>query len=188
MSLVATSTWTWVGLGTTLGVMITAVVTDVRYARIPNHLTYPAAIIGVLVNYLASGPAGLKASLLGMALGFVILFAGMMFGGIGGGDVKLGAALGALVGVETTFLGLIYMGLLAGAIAVGIMIWKGKLLNSLKRMGRFMFTSLIPTLETEKLEQDNSDAFPLGVAIVGGFLWAMIEKIYGAQALLDLNL
>ena len=189
MSFAATAIgpWSWVGMGASLGVMATALISDVKYQRIPNSLTYPAAVAGILINWLALGTEGMISSFAGLALGFGILFVAMMFGGVAGGDVKLAACLGALVGLETTALGLLYMGLCAGAIALGIMIWKGKLLKSLRRMWRFLFTSLLPWMETESLDEANSDTFPLGVAIVAGFAWAMAEKFFGAESILGLG-
>ena len=54
-------------------------------------------------------------------------------------------------------------------------LWKGKLLRSLGNMTRFFFTALAPGLQTEMPKEENSDPFPLGVAISGGFAWAMLE-------------
>jgi prepilin peptidase CpaA len=162
--------------------MVTIVVADLRSLRIPNTLTYPAAGIGLALHLGASvqNPqlawwSGLGDSFAGLGLGFIVLFAGFLFGGIGGGDVKACAALGALVGLGTTAYGLLYMGLIGGAIALSIMIWKGKLLRSLGNMARFFFTALIPGLQTEMPKEENSDPFPLGLAISGGFAWAMLE-------------
>lgn len=184
----AFGTWGAIALGATVGVMGTAVVSDVRYGRIPNKLTYPAILAGVALGFMTGGVEGMWSSFAGFALGFVVLFAGMMFGGIGGGDVKLAAAMGALVGLPVTALGLLYMCLCSGAIAFGILIWKGKLFASLRRISRYMFTSLLPFLETEQLREEDSDPFPLGVAIVSGFAWALIETHFGAAPLLELSL
>lgn len=177
-------TWHWFGLSTTVGVMLAAVWSDVRGGVIPNRLTYPAALLGLGLNFLSHGVPGLLSALGGFALAFGVLFLAYLFGGFAGGDLKLASALGALVGLESTALGLLYMGLLAGLISFAIMIWKGKLLSSLARMGRYLFTTLTPFLKSEPLKPENSDAFPLGVAIVGGFAWAVVEQFLGARPLL----
>jgi len=186
----------WIGLGASATVMGIAAVSDLRFQRIPNKLTYPAALVGVvlhcavgIVNENETLLSGLKESLLGLALGFGVLFLGYMFGGIGGGDVKLAAALGAMVGLGVTGNGLLYMGLLGGAIALSIMIWKGKLIASLRRMGRFFLSAFVPFLEVEMPKVEDSDVFPLGVAISGGFAWAMVEvNLLDADPVIDVML
>lgn len=170
-----------VTMSASAAVMAGALYSDLKRGTIPNSLTYPAIALGLVLGYVVGGTEGLLSSVQGCALGFVILFLGFMFGGIGGGDVKLAAALGALTGFATTALGLMYMGLLAGALALGIITWKGKLLSSLKNMWRYIFTSLVPALETEQLDEQNSDGFPLGIAIVGGWAWALIEQQLGVS-------
>ena len=176
-----------VTMSASAAVMAGALYSDIKQGRIPNALTYPAAVVGLVLAVATGGLPLLISSLQGFALGFTILFLGMMFGGIGGGDVKLAAALGALTGLQATMLGLLYMGLLAGAMALGIMIWKGKLLRSLRNMWRYIITSLIPVLEPEELDAQNSDAFPLGVAIVGGWAWALVEQSMGVGSILGLD-
>ena len=191
-----TGAWGWLGIAASAGVMTWVVVADLRHGKIPNKLTYPAAAVGLLLHLGASLTnsdmawwVGLRDSGSGLALGFFILFLGFLFGGIGGGDVKACAALGALVGVGTTVYGLLYMGLVGGAMALAIMIWKGKLLRSMRNMFRFFFTALIPGLKTEMPKEENSDPFPLGVAIAIGFAWAMVEEGWlHAQPLIDLGI
>ena len=178
----------WLAVSASAAVMVTAAVSDLRFQRIPNKLTYPAAVLGLLLHLVADGWPGLKDSLLGLALGFGVLFLCYMFGGIGGGDVKLAGALGALVGFEVCPLALLYMGLLGGAMALSIMIWKGKLLASLRRTGRFFLSAFVPFLEVEMPRVENSDVFPLGVAISAGFAWAMVEHgLLNAEPLLRIS-
>ena len=176
-----------VTMSASAAVMAGALYSDVKQGRIPNALTYPAILLGLALGFATGGLEGFVSSLQGFGLGFLILFLGMMFGGIGGGDVKLAAALGALTGISATALGLLYMGLLSGVMALGIMIWKGKLLKSLRNMWRYIFTSLVPFLEAEELDEQNSDAFPLGVAIVGGWAWALVEIQLGVGSFLGLD-
>jgi prepilin peptidase CpaA len=186
-----TGAWGWIATTTCVGVMAVMVHSDLRSAKIPNKLTYPAAVAGVALHAVSAPTigSGLAQGLGGLALGFGILFLGYMFGGIGGGDVKAAGALGALTGINTTAYGLLYSGLLGGAIALGLMIWKGKLLSSLKNIGRFFFTALIPMLETEMPKDENQIPFPLGVALAGGWLWAMAEEgLLNAMPLIDLGI
>src|SRR6266568_3093330 len=83
-------------------VAVTAAVVDVQQHRIPNWLTYPSMIAGLVLQTAFHGLGGLLHSVEG----------GLLFGGIfllfylvramGAGDVKLAAALGSIVGVSAT--------------------------------------------------------------------------------------
>ena len=87
--------------------------TDVRTEKIFNWLTYPAILIGLIGHGIVggspwssgvvthTGPGGLMDltdSLAGLAVGFLPMFLAWQAGGIGGGDAKLMAAVGALAG------------------------------------------------------------------------------------------
>lgn len=75
-----------------------AVRTDCAERRIPNVLTVPLALAG-LMNALAWGyPIGPLWSLAGLTLGFGLMFLKFAIGAAGGGDVKLMAGIGAWLG------------------------------------------------------------------------------------------
>lgn len=84
-------------LAATIGIGI-AVLTDWRYRKIPNWLTFSLIIIGLTLNTLEGNLAGLEKSLLGFSVGFLLLFLPFQCGGVGGGDVKLMGALGSFLG------------------------------------------------------------------------------------------
>lgn len=91
--------WTFPLLALTVGLV--AAVTDYRTGRVPNWLTFTAMLMGMAGHCLHSGFLGCAESLLGaLACGVVpgILYAVSAGRGIGGGDVKLFAGLGALLG------------------------------------------------------------------------------------------
>ncbi len=75
-----------------------AAVVDLRMHRIPNYLTVPAAMLGLVYHTLTPGGLGPLGSLGGLGLGFCLLLVPAVFGGGGMGDVKLLAALGAWLG------------------------------------------------------------------------------------------
>ena len=68
--------------------------------RIPNAVTIPFAGLGIAYHVLTSGWLGLGYSLLGMFIGFLILVAPYLFGGFGGGDLKLLVGAGAWLGAN----------------------------------------------------------------------------------------
>lgn len=99
-----------------LAALTVALVSDLWWRRLPNLLTYGLALAGVAHAVWARGAAGAPASLLGAVLGMVLLYVPFRRGWIGGGDVKLLAAIGAWVGP----LGAASV-LLLGAIAAGVL-------------------------------------------------------------------
>lgn len=75
-----------------------AVVTDLKWLRIPNWLTVPAFALAIVSYGFIEGVNGMLFSVAGFATGFGILFLLWAIGGGGGGDVKLMGAVGAWVG------------------------------------------------------------------------------------------
>jgi prepilin peptidase CpaA len=75
-----------------------AAVVDARLRRIPNLLTVPAALAGLLYHTLSPSGWGAATSLAGLAVGFRLLLVPWLLGGGGAGDVKLLSALGAWLG------------------------------------------------------------------------------------------
>jgi len=104
--------WIWMA---TLGVVGVACWTDWRERRIPNWLTSSGIGLGVVIHFTQGGMAGVMQSLLGILLGLGLLLILFMRGGIGGGDVKLLMALGALTG-PAFLVGAFLLGSICGAL------------------------------------------------------------------------
>lgn len=88
-------------------VALIAVVTDLRAGRVYNWLTFPAILLGWVLNLYLHGISGLGYSVAATILGIMLYMPGGIFGLIGMGDVKLLGALGAIGGsnyVLTIFL------------------------------------------------------------------------------------
>lgn len=79
-------------------VLIVCAVTEVRENKIYNVVTYPAILMGLGLNYLWRGVPGMEIALMGAGVGFTVYLMFYLMKGLGPGDVKLGAALGALKG------------------------------------------------------------------------------------------
>ena len=77
---------------------LVAAISDLRIRKIPNKMTVPMCVAGIVYQIGFYGIDGLWASLLGFATGFGILFVLWMIATAGGGDVKLMAALGTWLG------------------------------------------------------------------------------------------
>jgi prepilin peptidase CpaA len=95
-----------------------ACVSDLRTRRIPNVLTFGAAVAGVLFHLATSGMDGGLASAGGWIVGIALLLVPFVLGSMGAGDVKLLGALGAWLGpADTVWLGL-YTCVAGGVIAL----------------------------------------------------------------------
>jgi prepilin peptidase CpaA len=81
-------------------VVAVAAATDMWKFRIPNLLTVPALVAGPVYHAAAGTPGAVESSLLGLGLGFGILFVLFAGGMMGAGDVKLMAAVGAWLGAN----------------------------------------------------------------------------------------
>ncbi|MEX0794169.1 MAG: A24 family peptidase [Pirellulaceae bacterium] len=77
---------------------------DVRTRKLPNWMTVPAFALGLLFHGVTGGWEGLQFALAGFGVGFGLLFALMLTGGGGGGDVKFMAALGTWLGWKLVLL------------------------------------------------------------------------------------
>jgi prepilin peptidase CpaA len=102
----------------TLIVLAVATFTDLRSRRIPNWLVVPFLVTGISVSGLLHGWHGLGQSFEGLGLG--LLLYGFLFwmGGMGAGDVKLCAAIGAWIGPDQLFIALVITGLAGGVMVL----------------------------------------------------------------------
>jgi prepilin peptidase CpaA len=102
----------------TVAVLAVAVTTDLMWRRIPNWLTGPFLVAGFSASAWVHGWRGLGTSAEGMALGLGVYGILFWFGGMGAGDVKLCAALGAWIGPGQLLIATILTALAGGVMAL----------------------------------------------------------------------
>ena len=100
-----------------VGALIAAV-TDVRTLKVYNLLTVPLMVSGVAYHAVVNGGDGVIQSLCGILFGVGILLVPFLMGGMGAGDVKLLAAVGAWLGMPLTLYVFIASGIASGVCAV----------------------------------------------------------------------
>lgn len=98
----------------TVAVLAVATFTDLRSRRIPNWLVLPFLGGGLTVSTWMHGWQGLSHSFCGALLGLVVYGILFWMGGMGAGDVKLCAAIGAWVGPQQLILALVLTGMAGG--------------------------------------------------------------------------
>lgn len=101
----------------TIIAVIIATVSDLWIRRIPNWLVVPFLIAGILFSTVTRGWTGLAQSLMGVLLGAFLLGLFHFLGGMGMGDVKLCASVGAWIGPHQLVFALVFMGLVGGLMA-----------------------------------------------------------------------
>jgi prepilin peptidase CpaA len=155
--------------------------TDWRTRRIPNWLTVPALVLGIAANSLALGWYGAKEALLGAGLGLGLLLPFVLIRSLGGGDWKLVGALGAFLGPPRLIAVLVATILVAGAMALVLVIWKRRVGQTLRNVGRMlaaMFTLHLPGPEVS-LDNPESLKVPFGVAVAIAVVLYTVRQAWG---------
>jgi prepilin peptidase CpaA len=115
-----------------LAVVLGAAVYDVRYRRIPNWLSLSGVLVGLALNaFLDPVWPGLRLSLMGLGMGFGVYFLLYAVRAMGAGDVKLMAAVGALVGWRDWFGTFLITAIIGGAMALILVAAKGRVKKTL---------------------------------------------------------
>lgn len=163
-------------------VVIAAVagVTDWRWRRIPNWLTVTGFAAGLAVNAAVFGWAGVRASLLGAGLGLVVLLPFVIVRSLGAGDWKLVGALGAWLGPGRLIAVLIGAILIAGIMALVLIIYRGRVRQTARNMAHMLasFAAFRHPGAELTLDDPHAAKVPFGVAVacavvlyVGGAAW-----------------
>jgi prepilin peptidase CpaA len=155
---------------------------DWRYRRIPNWLTVSGLAAGVAVNTILYRWPGLKAALLGTVLGLGLLLPFVLVRSLGAGDWKLAGALGACLGPRQLLSVLMGTILVAGVMALGVVIWKGRLKQTLLNIAHMLaalFSLRMPGSEVS-LDDPQSTKIPFGVATAATVLFYGMGRAMGS--------
>jgi prepilin peptidase CpaA len=115
-------------------ILIEAAIIDGRSLRVPNWLTFHFLAGGLLFAFWKGGSALLLTSILGAAVGLASLLALYAIGGMGAGDVKLMAGVGAWIGPWLTLWAFFSTAIAGALIAAGMIIYSGELYRHLAMM------------------------------------------------------
>jgi prepilin peptidase CpaA len=126
----------------TLAFVATCMDLDVRTRRIPNVLSASMMLLGPALNALHFGATGLLASLGGLMMVGGLLLAPFALGGIGGGDVKMMGAVGALLGPRHAVLALLVGAVLGGLVMALHLLRRGRLRETAGRIAAMTATAL----------------------------------------------
>lgn len=157
---------------------------DYAQRRVPNWLNAALLGLGFAAQAWFFGWAGVSTAFLGMLLGFGLLIVPWMMHGMGAGDVKLMAAIGAWMGPMLTLYSFALGAVLGGVAAVVMIMSSGRLAMACANMGVIMAKlSNRRTMFTEfgsaKSFGSTSQLLPYGVPLTGGTLIVLAAKVFG---------
>lgn len=161
---------TLVATGALVVLLALAAIWDVLYRRIPDALTVSGCVAGLVlrapegVGAVGTGAAGLLAA---FALGALLL----VLGGMGGGDVKLMAAVGAFLGLSSLGYALLATAIAGGAMAILAALSRGELGATLARTGGLVASAVGRGGPRRTISTPGALTIPYGVAIAFGGLY-----------------
>jgi prepilin peptidase CpaA len=129
-----------------VAISVLAIWLDLTSRRIPNYITLPFMITGLVYHTWPGCGEGLFFSLAGLLLGLSLLLLPFAMGGVGGGDVKYLASTGALQGASFVFATFLVGAVLGGLFSLAYLTIKGRLSLTLRRLGGVAFTPLFRVL------------------------------------------
>jgi prepilin peptidase CpaA len=153
-----------------IGVLVPAMYTDLRSSRIPNWLTFPAIGFALVGHAWLGGLQGVLFSMAGLGAGLGLFFILYVTGSIGAGDVKLMAAVGAIMGPYGALISGLLAMLVGGVYALGAMCYQWGFLGT----GQKLVTAAQGGLLTGGRVWTQELALPFrlryGLAVAGGTL------------------
>jgi prepilin peptidase CpaA len=151
-----------------------AVVIDIRIRRIPNWLT--ALLAGAGLGMAATGLSGVTPgqAFLGLGLGLLLMLPGYALGATGAGDVKLMAAVGAVVGPAVVFTAFLCTAVTGGVFAVFVAARRGRLKATLQGTRQLV---VAPSEASEVIKEPaRANRFAYGPAIAIGSMLAVLMR------------
>jgi prepilin peptidase CpaA len=166
-----------------LAILVTvAAFTDILWRRIPNWIPGLALLAAFGLRTYLLGWVGLRTGLLGFGLALLIYLPLFSLRAMGGGDVKLMAAVGAVAGPFNWFVIFVFTSIFGGILALGLLFFRGGLGRALRNI-TYIMNDLArlraPHRERPELDVASSSAvtMPHGVAIaLGAFLFLVLSR------------
>ena len=155
-----------------VGIGSASALVDLWTRRVPNPLTLGTAAFGVMLA--ASHQSGLtvRQALLGFGVGLLLMLPGYLIGATGGGDVKLFAAFGTMLGPSATTYAFFYTVIAGGIIALTVALQRRRLRETVERTALLVATRGGNAAEIEHVSSNNR--FPYAPAIAVGVLVAAL--------------
>jgi prepilin peptidase CpaA len=158
-----------IGLCTLVILLSVSVYTELIARRIPNWLTFFGVGVGLLLGCLPGG-ISLQSSVLGFAVGFGFLLIFYLYGGMGGGDVKLMGAVGSLLGYPLIKPAILFTAIIGVILAVFYLLFQRAFWMRASLMIRRVAGFTPANTELPPVQR----SVPYGIAIAGGTLLLLL--------------
>jgi len=159
--------------------------TDCRYSRVPNKLTFPFMVAGIVTNLILDGKNGLASSLIGLGIGLGIFFVPFAIGWFKGGDVKFCMAVGAIKGSGALFWesypfwAFLYGAAIGGVVSTVILMRRRLGFKPFVRLMNYFHMRYVVGVPVE-YEHEDETRFPYVINLALGCILAMIlEATFG---------
>ena len=156
-------------------ILTVAVITDIRFHKIPNWLTLPSMLFGICYMSI-TGSHGVAYSMAGLLLGICIFMPFYIAAGMGAGDVKLMGVIGVFLGPSGVFVAFLATAIIGGIYSIILLMLNGLLKETIIRY-RLMVTTLLITRRLNYIPPEKGAKRPFmayGVAIAIGTSIAVI--------------
>lgn len=151
-----------------------ATVIDLKSRRIPNVLTASMTGLGILLAAVGASGTSVPASILGFFLGLLFMMPGYALGATGAGDVKLMAAVGAIVGPALVIPAFLFTSIAGGVLAIIVAARRKRLGATLAQTGRLV---MAPGEAPKEIRAAPSvRRFAYGPAIAAGTVLAVLIR------------
>jgi prepilin peptidase CpaA len=158
-------------------VVALAAITDARTGHIPNWITLPGIVLGIALHLGTSGVMGLVLSIAATSACALVPYILFRRDAMGGGDVKLLAAVGAIAGPTLGMEVQLATFVAAAIFVLARMSYRGKLLATLGRTFQLAFRTLARRpIEERELDPELDDAVRLGLPALAATLFCLITR------------
>ena len=171
-------------IAVTVAFVAICIATDVRTRRIPNLVCGLGMVTGLAINTIHGGGAGLLASASGLLLAVALLLFPFAMGGLGGGDVKMMGAIGALLGPRATLDGVLVGMMLGGAVMMIHLARQHRLRETVVNVGTMATASVLGgSLEPLRVSAAQPGAIALPYSIPLGLGTIAVLALSGSLGL-----
>lgn len=143
----------------------TAAGIDLRTRRVPNALNALLASIGVVLAITGVSGVSVVAAAAGLGVGLALMLPGFLFGATGAGDVKLFAAMGAIVGPAHILRAFVFTAVAGGVLAVAVAARRGRLQHTFGRTAVLVVRRGSNAAAIEAPIEDNRFAYAPAIAV-----------------------